>query len=1122
MSKLIDTLRTLLTPITHSIDKKPDRSEIPGMIPHIPTKLAEMKDDSNHRTVTEEQMSYWDAKSGFSGDYDDLYNAPSIASVALSGDYNDLDNLPAQKIVTYSSRLKYDPDHSGSEYNLFQYIDKSISISFHEAPNKGGGAFFISDYVYPKGRGQVPGYATNYVYWGNGSLHSSDLEDSGEEWCVYVTRNNSGYETYHCYHTSDDIICNLGIVVRTIEYVPLEDALIPSTIARTEDLSEVATSGSYPDLTDKPFETITKNINIEWDGTAPEGVDSFTIGTSDIYYYKFSDEVPDPELITSAYAEVSNGKTGGDILYGTNCYQITPSSVAAVLVVTEAGAGTRPKGDSFTAPSTGVYLYWVSDKYTTKCQIEYEVVEQLDEKYIPDTIARVEDIPEGFSGSWNDLSDKPFYSSIKIADDATPVFGPYEATQSSDTSMSFRASKYADVELVTVIGDTVAPLAYSVEGSYTKTHALTNEYVQFMEVVNTAGTTAHKQLTVYNFTEPFVVTVYNASDLSSETRQLEEKFIPDTIARTGDIPDAVLKVNGTAPDDAGNVEVSEMPAADGAFKQLVTDADGNTKWEERVGYKDWDYVEESDIPVGIYSQGYGSLPFELFPVEGEEYTVTWDGTQYSCPATIITIDDENVTIIGSTTFCGGTVAPDIPVGVCCRSGKATVYSSQSGEHTIGISGYVMYPVKIPREYIDWNPVVGVIDSSWYNYRYLNEARGASIAEIRKAAREKNKDIIIRLDLDNWQGTIRYLGLIDVSEDGETYFPALVFSTIKTNNASINVADETINGTMDLEYWYTPLEPAEGPPANAFVNLQFGKINLAQLSEEIGASVPVIQTATVGQTVVVKAVDENGKPTEWEAADMGGGDVSWNDLQDRPFGDVVESTTLVENYTAEFEARTNVSVPLTATSSSSSDKPLRVVWDGVVYDNVGISYGGSVFMDYIAGSSSIWNAPDGEHEYPFLIVGFGYDQTTIMAATEGEHTFSIYQVTTATTQIDEKFIPYTIMRSDIDVGRFKEVYFSSYSDNESGYAANCRYKDIHEGFMQSDVYFGSYGDSVTSTRRMYSVHSWNRNSNTLPMKFMATYVEEGALVMDCFTVNSDDTVTRDVQKFTLTPVTETTE
>lgn len=33
------------------------------------------------------------------------------------------------------------------------------------------------------------------------------------------------------------------------------------------------------------------------------------------------------------------------------------------------------------------------------------------------------------------------------------------------------------------------------------------------------------------------------------------------------------------------------------------------------------------------------------------------------------------------------------------------------------------------------------------------------------------------------------------------------------------------------------------------------------------TVPVIQSAQVGQTIAVKAVDENGKPTEWEAVDV---------------------------------------------------------------------------------------------------------------------------------------------------------------------------------------------------------------------------------------------------------------
>lgn len=36
---------------------------------------------------------------------------------------------------------------------------------------------------------------------------------------------------------------------------------------------------------------------------------------------------------------------------------------------------------------------------------------------------------------------------------------------------------------------------------------------------------------------------------------------------------------------------------------------------------------------------------------------------------------------------------------------------------------------------------------------------------------------------------------------------------------------------------------------------------------IPSSIPVIQSATVGQTIVVKSVDGTGKPTEWNAVDI---------------------------------------------------------------------------------------------------------------------------------------------------------------------------------------------------------------------------------------------------------------
>ena len=42
-----------------------------------------------------------------------------------------------------------------------------------------------------------------------------------------------------------------------------------------------------------------------------------------------------------------------------------------------------------------------------------------------------------------------------------------------------------------------------------------------------------------------------------------------------------------------------------------------------------------------------------------------------------------------------------------------------------------------------------------------------------------------------------------------------------------------------------------------------------LNNQGGGGLTVTNTAAVGQTIKVSAVDENGQPTEWEAVDMEG-------------------------------------------------------------------------------------------------------------------------------------------------------------------------------------------------------------------------------------------------------------
>ena len=51
----------------------------------IPSALADLTDDSTHRTVTDTEKSTWNAKSDFSGSYNDLTNKPTIPTINVNG-----------------------------------------------------------------------------------------------------------------------------------------------------------------------------------------------------------------------------------------------------------------------------------------------------------------------------------------------------------------------------------------------------------------------------------------------------------------------------------------------------------------------------------------------------------------------------------------------------------------------------------------------------------------------------------------------------------------------------------------------------------------------------------------------------------------------------------------------------------------------------------------------------------------------------------------------------------------------------------------------------------------------------------------------------------------------------
>lgn len=72
-------------------------------------------------------------------------------------------------------------------------------------------------------------------------------------------------------------------------------------------------------------------------------------------------------------------------------------------------------------------------------------------------------------------------------------------------------------------------------------------------------------------------------------------------------------------------------------------------------------------------------------------------------------------------------------------------------------------------------------------------------------------------------------------------------------------------------------PADTPIPEGVTDEQIKNAVDAYLTENPpeGGGIPIPSSAQVGQTIVVKAVDESGKPTEWEAVDLpSGGEKKW--------------------------------------------------------------------------------------------------------------------------------------------------------------------------------------------------------------------------------------------------------
>ena len=416
---------------------------------------------------------------------------------------------------------------------------------------------------------------------------------------------------------------------------------------------------NWSGIVDKPFGEVGSQVVIEWDGNT-EGRDQVALDGSPSHWYKASDLTPTEDELSAFAIEASDGTVYTEEFVGLGVGEnMLFAQVFAVFYNTEATF----RDGTFNVPSPGIYFMNAGGMYVAKFSYGSTTIKKLDEKFLPDNIPV----------SWENLKDKPFgeedagvtieWDDSSISDERITIVGgepPAPLCKVSnltpDSAELIGAAVEFDGERV-VLGEgdfgivqgqncTVTPyfiVMYGTDATYD------------------AGSTTVVQAPspgLYGFV--FEGVHLKLSYGSTTIKTLDEKFIPDTIARKSDI---VSSGNGGA--------VSWNDLLDKPFGSTVAviEWDGNTEGRDQfiLGpavppfYKISD-LTPSDEELGdftaelntgdvytreqvIIRMGENVLVTDLFFVFYDTNASVFDGESVSVPSTgVYTLNNEGTYI----------------------------------------------------------------------------------------------------------------------------------------------------------------------------------------------------------------------------------------------------------------------------------------------------------------------------------------------------------------------------------------------------------------------------------------------------------------------------------------------
>lgn len=388
---------------------------------------------------------------------------------------------------------------------------------------------------------------------GNFGLRNPELEDNGLPFYIYCTY----WGCYVFFVYAEPGEHTIQIRKDKFEIKKLSEEFIPDTVIRTKDIDKY----------------IPKQTQADWNQTDETAVDYIKnrthyeeVNSGGLMYEGIiPDSLPQgPGYNYMSLCSVNEELTDGILFIGDNRYDFvtdiefyTVEGYLIKIVLYNTGNSYDVR---FTTYSDTPNIYGK----TLRLYKGEVVVHQLDEKFIPDTIARV-----GHT-SWDDLKNKPFGDSFDtVSFDVTTSLDDEHITIKGIDGTTYEfiklcSSKGIPFEYSMSIANGLASTAKVIDMNRVSNEDC-SEYFMFVREGSLASTIgwigAYKQTTdgMYElYTAEIEGRRYGGKHLSGflktiQYKPIDEKYIPSTIARTKDIPKQVQADFEAKQDEKGHI-----------------------------------------------------------------------------------------------------------------------------------------------------------------------------------------------------------------------------------------------------------------------------------------------------------------------------------------------------------------------------------------------------------------------------------------------------------------------------------------------------------------------------------------------------------------------------------------